>query len=260
MRLPIWRIDAFTDRAFAGNPAAVIRLTEPLPEAAMQAIAAENNMPATAFFRAVGEGFAIRWFSSAVELPLCGHGTLAAGFVILRLLEPARERAVFSTHSGARLEVTRADDSIAMSLPAARPEPCPPPPGLAEALGAVPRDTLAANYYLAVFDDAETVAALSPDFAALRRLGRGTVVTAPGRDGIDFVSRMLVPAKGIDEDAATGSSHCLLAPYWAARLGKTRLRARQLSPRGAAMGCELAQDRVILTGQAVLTLAGKITV
>jgi PhzF family phenazine biosynthesis protein len=258
--LPIYRIDAFADRPFAGNPACVVPLEAPLPDATMQAIAAENNAPATAFFHPAGDAHAIRWFSPATELPLCGHGTLASGFVLLTLREKTRDKAVFVTKSGARLEVTRDGDGLAMTLPAQAPAPCPTPDGLAAALGAAPRETLAASYYLAVFDSADEVIAVDPDFAALRRLGRGTIVTAPGRDGVDCVSRMLVPAAGIDEDAATGSAHAILTPYWTARLGKKRLVARQASRRGATLHCCLAGDRVMLSGRAVLTLEGRITV
>ena len=170
-RLPIYQVDAFTDRLFAGNPAAVVPLEDWLPEATMQAIAAENNLPATAFFRREGEGYAIRWFTPAAELPLCGHGTLGSAYVILNRLEPAAPRAEFRTKSGALLVVAREGDALAMTLPSDPAKPFPAPAGLAEALGATPRATFAAQRILAVFDDAATVIRLAPDFAALRRLG-----------------------------------------------------------------------------------------
>jgi PhzF family phenazine biosynthesis protein len=259
-RLPIYQVDAFTDRLFAGNPAAVVPLEDWLPEATMLAIAAENNLPATAFFRREGDSYAIRWFTPAAELPLCGHGTLASAYVILNRLEPAAGRTEFRTKSGALLVVAREGDALAMTLPSDPAAPCPAPAGLAEALGAAPRATLAAQRILAVFDDAATVIHLAPDFAALRRLGRGVIVTAPGGGEYDCVSRVLNPAPGLDEDAVTGSAHGTIVPYWAERLGKTRLKARQASPRGGALDCTLDGDRVTLAGQARLYLEGMITV
>jgi PhzF family phenazine biosynthesis protein len=259
-RLPIYQVDAFTDRLFAGNPAAVIPLTEWLPEATLQSIAAENNLPATAFFRRDGDGAAIRWFTAVAELPLCGHGTLASAFVILTRLDPSLERIDFRAQSGAVLRVVRAGEAFAMTLSADPARPCPAPAGLAEALGAMPRETLVAQRTLAVFDDAATIPSLAPDFAALRKLDRGVIVTAPGNGGFDCVSRVLAPAPGLDEDPVTGSAHCTLIPYWAARLGKTRLRARQASPRGGTLDCTLDGDRVTLAGSATLYMEGTITV
>jgi PhzF family phenazine biosynthesis protein len=263
MHLPLYQIDAFTDRLFAGNPAAVVPLERWLPDATLQAIAAENNLAETAFFCREGEGYALRWFTPTVEVDLCGHATLASAFAIFRFLEPGRERVTFQTLKAGALTVSRAGEELIMDLPAWPPEPCPLPPELAAALGRAPLDLLRYRQrHLAVFDRREDVAALAPDFAALLRQGHGDlIVTAPGGEaGVDFVSRFFAPAHGIDEDPVTGSAHCVLAPYWAARLGKTRLEARQISRRGGALACTLQGDRVFLEGRCVLYLEGRISV
>jgi PhzF family phenazine biosynthesis protein len=259
-RLPIYQVDAFTDRVFAGNPAAVIPLESWLPDATLQAIAAENNLPATAFFRHKGGSCALRWFTPTVELPLCGHGTLAAAHVILNLRDTKAARVVFDTKAGA-LTVSRHGSGLALDLPLNRAVPCALPPGLAEALGKVPAAVLATRNYLAVFDYAGDVAGMTPDFAALARLHcTGVIVTAPGRDGVHCVSRYFAPGLGVDEDAVTGSAHCTIVPYWSGRLGKSTIVARQVSPRGGALTGEVCGDRVILAGEARLYLEGTITV
>jgi PhzF family phenazine biosynthesis protein len=259
-RLPIYQVDAFTDRVFAGNPAAVIPLEAWLPDAMLQAIAAENNLPATAFFRYEGESCAIRWFTPTVELPLCGHGTLAAAHVILNLLDTRASRIVFDTKAGA-LTVSRHGSGLALDLPLNRAAPCALPPGLAEALGKLPVAVLTTRNYLAVFDCASDVAGMTPDFAALAQLHCiGVIITAPGRDGVHCVSRYFAPALGVDEDAVTGSAHCTIVPYWSGRLGKSTIVGRQISRRGGALTGEVCGDRVILAGEARLYLEGTITV
>jgi PhzF family phenazine biosynthesis protein len=258
-RLPLYQVDAFADRVFAGNPAAVIPLDSWLPDATMQAIAAENNLPATAFFRYEGERCAIRWFTPTVELPLCGHGTLAAAHVILNILDTSAARVLFDTKAGA-LTVSRHGSGLALDLPLNRATPCAPPPGLAEALGRVPAAVLTTRNYLAVFDRIDHVVDLAPDFAALARLYCiGVIVTAPGRDGIHCVSRYFAPVLGVEEDAVTGSAHCTIVPYWSGRLGKSTIVARQVSPRGGALTGEVCGDRVILAGEARLYLEGTIS-
>jgi predicted PhzF superfamily epimerase YddE/YHI9 len=259
-RLPIYQIDAFTDHLFRGNPAAVIPLTEWLPEATMRAISTENNMPATAFFCRDGDAYGIRWFTPEAELPLCGHGTLASGYVVLRLLEPSLPHVTFRTRSGTELGIVRDGEALAMSLPSDPAASCEMPVGLVEALGAAPRATLAAQRTLAVFDDPRDVIGLAPNFAALRRLGRGVIVTAPGDKGYDCVSRVFVPAPGIDEDAVTGSAHCTIVPYWIGRLGKPKLKAHQASPRDGELACSLHGERVTLAGHARLYLEGTISI
>jgi PhzF family phenazine biosynthesis protein len=261
MRLPLYQVDAFTDRLFGGNPAAVVPLEQWLPDTTLQAIAAENNLAETAFFVAEGTAYALRWFTPTVEVDLCGHATLASAYVIFRFLDPRREQIDFRTLKAGMLRVTREGEVLALDFPSRPPEPVTALAPLAAALGKAPAAVLAARDYLAVYERAEDVAALTPDFAALARLDRFAVIaTAPGRDGIDFVSRFFAPAQGIDEDPVTGSSHCTLTPYWAKRLGKTRLEARQISRRVGALTCTLAGECVIIAGRCVLYLEGAITV
>jgi len=262
MRLSLYQVDAFADRIFSGNPAAVVPLDDWLPAETMQAIAAENNLSETAFFVREGENCALRWFTPMVEVELCGHATLASAYVILRRLEPGRQRVGFRTLHSGMLVVAGQGEGFAMDFPAWRSEPCPLPPDLPAALGARPLETHRRGHQvLAVFARAEDVVALKPDFGALKRMpAASVVVTAPGKDGIDFVSRFFAPAFGIDEDPVTGSAHCLLTPYWSKRLGKTRLEARQISHRGGALSCALDGDRVTLAGRCALYLEGTITV
>lgn len=261
MRLPLYQIDAFAEGPFTGNPAAVCPLDSWLPDALMQAIAAENNLSETAFFVPEGEGYHLRWFTPTVEVDLCGHATLAAAHVVFQFLAPRLQRVSFRTGKAGALSVSREGDLLALDFPAHPPTPCPEPAGLAAALGRAPAAMLAARYYLAVYDMPDEVAALAPDFAALARLDRpALIVTAPGSGEYDFVSRVFAPAFGIEEDPATGAAHCTLIPYWAARLGRTRLLARQVSRRGGTLHCEFFGERVAIAGRAVLYLAGTIEV
>jgi PhzF family phenazine biosynthesis protein len=259
MQLPLYQVDAFAGRLFAGNPAAVCPLDRWLPDQTMQAIAAENNLSETAFFVPAADGFDLRWFTPTVETDLCGHATLASGFVVMTTLAPERSAVRFHTKSGP-LEVTRQDDRFALSLPAQPGQLCPVPKGLTEALGRAPRQMLAARKYLAIFDDEADVAAIAPDLAVIARLDRdGLIISAPGRE-VDFVSRYFAPHAGIPEDPVTGSAHCTLVPYWSKRLGKKQLTARQISPRGGELACEDRGDRVVVSGSAVLYLEGRIHV
>jgi PhzF family phenazine biosynthesis protein len=262
MRIPIYQVDAFTDRLFAGNPAAVCPLKEWLPDATMQAIAAENNLAETAFFVSEGDGYLLRWFTPTVEVELCGHATLASGLVVTEILQPGRASVPFRTLKAGTLTVEREGKRLAMDFPAWPPEPASADPRVVQALGAAPIETLSGRgRALAVYARAEAVAALAPDFAALRGIAGGDVIaTAPGADGVDFVSRYFAPNHGIDEDPVTGSAHCVLTPYWAKRLGKTKLRARQISRRGGDLVCELRGSRVTLSGHATLYLEGTISI
>ena len=261
MRLPLYQVDAFTGDLFGGNPAAVCPLERWLPDATMQAIAAENNLSETAFFVRDGDGYALRWFTPTVEVDLCGHATLASGFVVMSFLDPQRDTVPFRTVKAGTLTVTRADGMLAMDFPARPATPAEAPPGLLKALGGAPRAILRARDHLVVFDRAADIAALKPDFAALAGVKDcwAVIVTAPGEDGVDFVSRFFAPAQGVLEDPVTGSSHCTLTPYWAERLGKTTLDARQLSRRGGALRCTLNGDRVSIAGRAVLYFEGQIS-
>jgi len=257
MELTLYQVDAFTDRVFGGNPAGVCPLQEWLPEDTMQKIANENNQAETAFFVGKEGGFDIRWFTPACEVDLCGHATVASGHVLFTHLGHGGDSIRFDSASGP-LGVRRDGAWLVLDFPTRQPRPTAPPAQVAEGLGREAAEVLAGPNYMAVFETEEDVAALTPNFRVLKELGdRGLIVTAPGRD-VDFVSRYFAPAWGIDEDHATGSTHCELAPYWAARLGKNRLEARQLSKRVGKIRCTLLGDRVEIAGQAVTYLEGTI--
>jgi predicted PhzF superfamily epimerase YddE/YHI9 len=262
MRLPLYQVDAFADKPFGGNPAAICPLPQWLPDATMQSIAAENNLSETAFFVREDDVYALRWFTPAVEVDLCGHATLASAHVVFSFLEPQRHSVGFRTLKAGTLTVARRGETLVMDFPSRPAVPVAPPPGLLAAVGGTPREVLRARDYLLVYGSAAEVRALAPDFAALAKIPDcwAACATAPGDDGADFVSRFFGPAQGINEDPATGSSHCTLTPYWAKRLGKTELKARQLSRRGGALDCALHGDRVSIAGRAVLYLEGQITV
>lgn len=260
MKIPIYQVDAFTSRAFGGNPAAVMPLDAWLPDDVLQAIAMENNLSETAFFVPSGnERFQLRWFTPAVEVPLCGHATLASAHVILRMLHQDRDLVHFDTKSGL-LSVRKSGDRLAMDFPARPPTACAPPPALAGGLGRTPMEVLRTaedmNYY-AVLDNEAAVLGVSPDFTILKRLApAGICITAPGNT-TDFVSRYFAPSQGIDEDPVTGSTHCALIPLWAAKLGRPNLSALQVSRRGGELHCELHGTRVVIAGRAVTVLAGQ---
>jgi len=256
-RVPLYQIDAFAGRLFAGNPAAVCPLEEWLSDEVMQAIGAENNLSETAFLVRRGEGYDLRWFTPEVEVDLCGHATLASAFVVFQYLEPERSEVRFQTRSG-QLVVRREDDLLVMDFPSREPARCAMNPALAEALGAAPVELWESRDYMALYETEEQVRGLRPNMNALARVGHfAVIVTAPGREA-DFVSRFFAPAGGIAEDPVTGSAHCTLVPYWARRLGKTRLHARQVSARGGELCCEHRGERVTIAGRAVRYLEGAI--
>ncbi len=255
MRLPIFQIDAFADRPFAGNPAAVMPLAGWLPDATLQAIALENALSETAFFVREGDGFRIRWFTPACEVDLCGHATLASAFVLFTELEPGRAEVTFASASGP-LTVRRQDGLLVLDFPSRPPQPLGPVPGLGEALGVEPRELWKARDIVAVLETEAQVRALAPDMARLAAIDAfAVIVTAPGEQA-DFVSRFFAPRKGVPEDPVTGSAHTTLVPFWAQRLGKVRLRALQVSPRGGELFCEDRGDRVDIAGRAVKVLEG----
>ncbi len=258
MRIPIYQIDAFADRPFAGNPAAVCPLDDWLPDEVLQGIALENNLSETAFLVRQGEnGYRLRWFTPALEVPLCGHATLASAYLVLNRLRPGEASVAFDTLSG-RLVVTREGELLRMDLPANPPRPIEPPDGLVAALGRTPVEIQQASYFMAVYESEAEIAALTPNVGALGQIGPGNViVTAPGAE-VDFVSRFFAPGSGIPEDPVTGSAHCTLVPYWAARLGRDRLEARQISARGGRLVCELAGERVHLSGACAFYMEGTI--
>jgi len=261
MRTHIFQVDAFTTRRFSGNPAAVIPMDRFLADSVLQAIAQENNLSETAFLVRENGDYLLRWFTPLAEVPLCGHATLASAAVVMERLEPARNEVVFHTKSGP-LTVKRAEAGYVMDFPSRPCEKVAAPPGFADALCVVPSEVFANDFnYLAVLQSAEAVRALAPDMAAIARLDRpGVCVTAPGDNGYDFVSRYFVPARGVPEDPVTGSTHCMLTPYWANRLGKTELRAFQASRRGGEIACRLVGDRVELQGSCVFYLEGEVEI
>ena len=262
MKIPFWHVDAFTDVLFGGNPAGVCILEQWPTAGVMQKIAAENNFAETAFVACRGEVCDLRWFTPAVEIDLCGHATLAAAYVLFSRRGWPGASIRFNTQSGP-LVVERKDDLLVMDFPSRPALPCQPSTVLLRGLGKEPVDVRGARDYLAIYASEEDVRSLAPDMALLARIDRmGVIATAPARDPreADFVSRFFAPGVGIPEDPVTGSAHCTLIPYWARRLGKPLLRARQVSARGGELTCEDAGDRVKIGGRAVLYLAGEIEV
>ncbi|REA60721.1 isomerase [Dyadobacter luteus] len=260
MKLPIYHVDAFTDKLFCGNPAAVVPLNEWLSDETMLHIAAENNLAETAFYVKNEAGFDLRWFTPTIEVDLCGHATLAAAYVIFNIQKEERQQISFFTRSG-ELTVTLEYGWLTLNFPIDQYQIAVPPPALVESIN----NNLAEVYkgktdYLVVLDSEEDVKNLDFDIIVLSTIpARGIIVTAAGED-VDFVSRFFAPQSGIDEDPVTGSAHTTLIPYWAEKLSKNILTAKQLSKRGGYLKCELAGDRVNITGQARLYLQGEIEV
>lgn len=250
-----FEVHSFTDSVFHGNPAGVCPLDEWIDDTLMQRIAAENKLSETAFFVPEDDGYRLRWFTPVSEVDLCGHATLASAYVLFEHFEYAGEALKFSTRSG-DLTVWREGSALVMDFPARPGEPIEAPDLLVSGLGREPVEVLRSRDFLAVFDSEHAVRSLRPDFEDLEELEcTGIIATAPGED-VDFVSRFFAPREGIPEDPVTGSAHCTLAPYWAARLGKTQLSARQVSSRGGELACRLVDDRVHIAGRAVLYLKG----
>ncbi len=259
MNLPLYQIDAFTNCLFGGNPAAVVPMNEWLDDKLLQGIAAENNLAETAFVIPKADVCPLRWFTPAVEIDLCGHATLAAAHVLLHHYFPSRQQITFSTRSG-NLIVTRDGEILAMDFPSRPGRPVEVTDALVSALGVTPREAFLARDLLAVFDSEAEIRDFRPDSQRIASLEAfALIVSAPGTNA-DFVSRFFAPKAGIPEDPVTGSSHCTLIPYWAARLAKPRLVARQLSARGGELYCELRGDRVIIGGKTVEYLRGEICV
>ena len=266
MQIPVFYVDAFTERAFCGNPAGVCFLDFWLDDALLRKVAAENNLPATAFLVPSAEGYEVRWFSSLCELKLCGHATLAAAFVLFHFVRPDLDKVLFSTRFRGTLGVQNQGELLCMDFPALAAKTCAPAPELLSALG----PSIEPPEILEVFGGNETYAVLlelrskiqdfRPNLEALEKLHPSVVVITAQGDTEDFVSRYFAPGYGIPEDFVTGSSHCLLTPIWAKRLGKTTLHARQLSAREGELWCELRGDRVILRGKAVPILQGSLTI
>ena len=257
--LAIYQVDAFAARPFTGNPAAVCPLEAWLPDETLQAIAMENNLAETAFLVPDGRDYKLRWFTPAIEVDLCGHATLASGYVVSSLLEPGRDTVTFHSKSGP-LTVTREGERYAMDFPARRPEPWDARELLAAAIGVTPQEVWRADKAMAVLADQADVLGVAPDLGKISVLPTdGLIITAPGED-CDFVSRYFAPRAGIPEDPVTGSAHCVLTPYWAERLGKTKLTARQVSARGGDLEVEDRGERIGIAGRVAPYLEGKILV
>ena len=259
MRIPLYQVDAFTGELFAGNPAAVCPLDEWLPDATMQAIATENNLSETAFVVETAGRRKIRWFSPHCEVELCGHATLATAHVLFSHLDDPSPSVEFHSMGGT-LTVRRDGEWLVMDFPSKPPTPCDTPLEIVAGIGSQPVEVLESANYMAVLENEVRVKAIDPDLKQLGRLGaKGLIVTAPGVS-CDFVSRYFAPAYGIAEDPVTGSTHCELIPYWAKRLGKTDLHAKQVSRRGGELRCRDAGERVDIAGRAVTYLVGHIEV
>ena len=262
MELPIFQVDAFTDRVFGGNPAAVMPLPGWLEDATLQAMAMENNLSETAFLVPAGAGYELRWFTPTVEVELCGHATLAAAHVLFEHLGYSGGVIAFQTRSG-ELRVHRAGAGLTLDFPASELAVTGVDTAICDALGGMASEALTvgenAHSLLYVYEFEEDVARLSPDFSALCAASAQCIIaTAPGNE-CDFVSRFFAPQFGVDEDPVTGSAHCSLVPYWAGRLQSSELQARQISARGGNLACALRDGRVLMTGSAVTFLRGTVT-
>lgn len=259
MKLTLYQIDAFTDRLFAGNPAAVVPLDEWISDELMQQLAMENNLAETVFFVPAHKGgYDIRWFTPAAEINLCGHATLATAYVLYQLLGYNRPVITFHSKSGA-LEVTREKDIIFLDFPSWKPERMADrPDALEQALGVKEIVGVYQNRDMIVeLESEEEIRKAAPDFTLIKKIGRQIIITAPGRQ-VDFVSRFFAPVIGIDEDPVTGSAHSQLIPFWSEKLGRTKMEAKQLSARGGHLWVEQKGDRVQMGGQCVFYMKGEI--
>ena len=260
MNLTLYQIDAFANRPFEGNTAAVVPLETWLSDELMQAIAEENNLAETAFFVPNHGGFHIRWFTPINEVKLCGHATLASAFVLFNCLGHESDIIKFESLSG-ELSVTKNDDILTLDFPAQPPESCSAPEALIKGMADLtksPVEVLFNEDYLCVLESEEELARLNPKYSFLNQLDlRGVIVTAPSKE-YDFVVRFFAPKYGIQEDSVTGSAYTQLVPYWAEKLGKKKFKAKQISSRGGELSCELSGDRVLISGKAIKYLEGNI--
>jgi PhzF family phenazine biosynthesis protein len=261
MKLPIYQVDAFTEKVFGGNPAAVMPLENWIDAELMQKIAMENNLSETAFLVKTDEGYHIRWFTPGYEIDLCGHATLASAYVIKNFLEPHIQEINFTTEKAGALRTTVKEAVYTLDFPARMPVSTEVPEGLMESLGvSTAVEVLRSRDYFVVLPNEEAVRNVEPDYTLMEKLDTvGVIVTAKGHEA-DVVSRCFYPGAGIPEDPVTGSAHCNIVPYWSAKLGKTRLQCHQLSARGGVLACELDGDRVLMSGKCVLFLEGHITI
>lgn len=261
MIIPIYQVDAFTDRLFSGNPAAVCPLEFWPPDDILQNIAAENNLSETVFFKNRDQQFEIRWFTPVAEVELCGHATLAAAHVLFNHLNYKGDHLVFDSVYSGRLEVNKKGEFLTLDFPVDHIEPALPPDHLIQSIGKKPLEIWKGKTdYLLYYPSQEDIEEINPNFARLKKIKtRGIIVTAPGYE-YDFVSRFFAPLVGIDEDPVTGSSHTSLVPFWAHRLNQLEFEARQLSARGGFLKCQLMGERVLISGQACTFMIGSITI
>jgi PhzF family phenazine biosynthesis protein len=258
IEVPIYIVDAFTEISFKGNPAAVCPLSKWLDDDLLQSIASENNLSETAFFVRNRDIYELRWYTPEVEVDLCGHGTLAAAHVLYEHLDYNNSQIVFETKNE-RLIVKRGNGLYLMDFPAINTTPVTFSDKLEQCLGEKPIEVyMSPLMYLAVFDSDKKIEKINPDFELMKEFAIDVIITAKGGEGVDFVSRCFAPSVGIPEDPVTGSAHCVLAPYWSKKSGKTKFNARQLSNRGGEIFCEYIDDRVIIGGKAVTYSQGKI--
>jgi PhzF family phenazine biosynthesis protein len=254
-------VDAFAEKVFAGNPAAVIPLEDWLEDSLMQKIAMENNLSETAYFVKTDQGYHLRWFTPEYEIDLCGHATLASAYVIKNFLEPHLAEINFTTQKAGVLKASARDGMYTLDFPSRIPQPCDVPGQLVKSIGtSTIIEVLKSRDYFVVLPDEDAVKNVEPDYALMKELDTiGVIVTAKGREA-DVVSRCFYPGAGIPEDPVTGSAHCNIVPYWSEKLGKTKLFCKQLSPRGGDLHCELEGDRVLMSGKCVLFMQGEIDI
>ncbi|MFC2085274.1 PhzF family phenazine biosynthesis protein [Bacteroidota bacterium] len=257
MNLKIFQVDAFTSRLFKGNPAAVVPLEEWLDDKTMQNIALENNLSETAFIVKEEDYYKIRWMTPTLEVPLCGHATLASAFVIFNYFDKEQREIVFDSKSG-RLIVTKEDDLLSLNFPANKPEKVEIPDDIVKVVSVAPNEVLFNKSYLAIFDSEEQIRDMKPDIRTLKNIhADGLIISARG-NSVDFVSRFFVPSAGIDEDPVTGYAHTILTPYWSEKLGKKKMSVLQVSARGGELQVEDLGGRVKISGKAVLYMMGEI--
>lgn len=261
MKYTIYQVDAFAEKVFQGNPAAVMPLEDWLEDKLMQQIAMENNLSETAFFVKTDAGFHIRWFTPEFEIDLCGHATLASAYIIKNFVEPHLAEINFTTQKAGTLRATAKDGIYTLDFPSRMPQPYKTPEQLFKSLGITTAvEVLKSRDYFVVLPNEDAVKNADPDFTLIKELDSiGVIITAKGQSA-DVVSRCFYPGAGIPEDPVTGSAHCNIVPYWSDKLGKTKLFCKQLSQRGGDLHCELDGDRVLMSGTCILYLEGEINV
>lgn len=261
MKYNIYQVDAFAEKVFQGNPAAIMPLEEWLEDKLMQEIAMENNLSETAFFVKTDAGYHIRWFTPEFEIDLCGHATLASAYIIKNFVEPHLAEINFTTQKAGALRAMAKDGFYTLDFPSRMPQPCKTPGQLFKSLGITTAvEVLKSRDYFVVLPNEDAVKNADPDFTLIKELDSvGVIITAKGQSA-DVVSRCFYPGAGIPEDPVTGSAHCNIVPYWTEKLGKTKLFCKQLSQRGGDLHCELEGDRVLMSGKCILYLEGEINV